>query len=130
MNKSASLVLLACLAGLTAQAQSLRPSTQLRPVPGAALAMTGGQRAADYIVAVVNSEPVTNSEVRSRMVRIEQQLTQQGAALPPRDELARQVLERIIGEHAQLQVARDRAVAQHEQLGCVFVGLFWSVVGG
>ena len=114
MNKSASLVLLACLAGLTAQAQSLRPSTQLRPVPGAALAMTGGQRAADYIVAVVNSEPVTNSEVRSRMVRIEQQLTQQGAALPPRDELARQVLERIIGEHAQLQVARDNVVKVDE----------------
>ena len=102
---------MACMA---AQAQSLRPSTQLRPLPGAALAMTSGQRPADYIVAIVNSEPVTNSEVRLRMVRIEQQLTQQGAALPPRDELARQVLERLIGEHAQLQVARDNGVKVDE----------------
>ena len=99
---------------MAAQAQSLRPSTQLRPLPGAALAMTSGQRPADYIVAIVNSEPVTNSEVRLRMVRIEQQLTQQGAALPPRDELARQVLERLIGEHAQLQVARDNGVKVDE----------------
>lgn len=99
---------------MAAQAQSLRPSTQLRPLPGAAMAMTSGQRSADYIVAIVNSEPVTNSEVRARMVRIEQQLTQQGAALPPRDELARQVLERLIGEHAQLQVARDNGVKVDE----------------
>jgi peptidyl-prolyl cis-trans isomerase SurA len=102
------------MVGVAAQAQSLRPSTQLRPAPGAATAMTGGQRSADYIVAIVNSEPVTNSEVRSRMVRIEQQLTQQGAALPPREELARQVLERLIGEHAQLQVARDNGVRVDE----------------
>ena len=45
---------------------------------------TGPPRAADYIVAVVNSEPITNNEVRSRMVRFEQQLAQQGTPLPPR----------------------------------------------
>ena len=29
-----------------------------------------GPRAADYIVAVVNSEPITNNDVRARMARV------------------------------------------------------------
>jgi peptidyl-prolyl cis-trans isomerase SurA len=36
---------------------------------------------------VVNSEPITNSEVRLKLIRTEQQMLQQGAALPPRGEL-------------------------------------------
>ena len=104
--------LLLVLPALLAQAQTLRPSGQLRgpnlaatPAPGSDRA-AGGQRQADYIVAVVNSEPVTNNEVRVKLVRAEQQLTQQGAALPPRGELVKIVLERVIGDKAQLQMAR------------------------
>ncbi len=99
-------MVLATLAG-SAQAQ-LRVSPQLggslaNPRPAEAQ----GPRPADYIVAVVNSEPITNSEVRSRLVRAEQQMAQQGAPMPPRNELARQVLERLISEKAQLQLARE-----------------------
>lgn len=65
---------------------------------------------ADYIVAVVNSEPITNSEVRLRMNRFAQQLQQEGQPVPPRAEFARQVLERLISEKAQLQVARENGV--------------------
>ena len=79
-------------------------------------------RAADYIVAVVNSEPVTNHEVQVRAARIAQQLAQQGGAQPSRAELLREVLERTILEKAQLQAARelgikvdDLAVAQAER---------------
>lgn len=67
-------------------------------------------RSADFIVAVVNSEPITNNEVRARLVRAEQQLTAQGSPLPPRAELSAQVLERLVGERAQLQLARDSGV--------------------
>ena len=42
-----------------------------------------GIRSADYIVAVVNSEPITNSDVRARMVRVAQNVTEQGGQLPP-----------------------------------------------
>jgi peptidyl-prolyl cis-trans isomerase SurA len=35
-------------------------------------------------VAVVNSEPITNNEVRVRLLRFEQQLAQQGTPMPPR----------------------------------------------
>lgn len=65
---------------------------------------------ADYIVAVVNSEPITNSEVRLRAVRFAQQLQEEGVAVPPRAEFMRQVLERLISEKAQLQMARDNGV--------------------
>ena len=66
-------------------------------------------RPADFIVAVVNSEPITNNEVQTRLLRIEQQLSRQGNA-PPRDQLAREVLERLIVERAQLQLARTLGV--------------------
>jgi peptidyl-prolyl cis-trans isomerase SurA len=104
---------LACAAALAAAAlpavaQGLRPAPQLSR-PAASLS-DGSQRAADYIVAVVNSEPITNYEVRARMVRYEQQLAQQGAPLPPRTQLTREVLDRLITEKAQLQLAHELGV--------------------
>src|SRR6185369_733248 len=108
------LACIACALALPAAAQGLR----LTPQPGAgrpaARAADSAPRAADYIVAVVNSEPITNNEVRLRMVRFDQQLTQQGQAVPPRAELARQVLERLISEKAQLQLARETGVKVDE----------------
>ncbi|MDB5896455.1 MAG: survival protein surA precursor (chaperone surA)-like protein [Ramlibacter sp.] len=102
-------------AGLPAAAQGLRPSIQLAPTRPAA-APSAGPRAADYIVAVVNSEPITNNEVRTRMLRFEQQLAQQGSPMPPRQQLAREVLERLITEKAQLQLARESGVRADEAL--------------
>ena len=104
---TAMLLALPCM---LVQAQTLRPSTgPLRLTTPPAVSgnpLFGRQRSADYIVAVVNSEPVTNNEVRNSLLRTEQQLTQAGAAMPPRDELARLVLERLIADKAQLQEAR------------------------
>ncbi|RGE44900.1 molecular chaperone SurA [Comamonas testosteroni] len=73
-----------------------------------------GVRSADFIVAVVNSEPVTNSEVRARMARVAQNVTEQGGQLPPQAELARQVLERLIIERVQLQEAKDTGIKVDE----------------
>lgn len=108
--------------GLTARPPAT-PSITL-PAPDAAGSTSAGSatRQADFIVAVVNSEPVTNNEVRSRLARAEAQMAQQGGAVPPRDVLAREVLERIILERVQLQQAKesgvkvdDFAVSQAEQ---------------
>ncbi|NQW93602.1 MAG: peptidylprolyl isomerase [Polaromonas sp.] len=102
--------LLLALPCLVAQAQTLRPSTgpiRLSTSPAVSSnPLFGRQRSADYIVAVVNSEPVTNNEMRNSLLRTEQQLTQAGTAMPPREELARLVLERLIADKAQLQEAR------------------------
>ena len=106
------LVLALPLTGL--QAQGLRPSGSARPAgvaasPAAPAAQgnAAGQRQADFIVAVVNSEPITNNELRTKLMRTEQQIKQQGMALPPRSELVPQLLERLILDKAQLQAARD-----------------------
>src|SRR4029453_17627736 len=116
MNRRAYALWLACAAQalalqLPVAAQGLRPSA-----PGVPRAADAGPRGADYIVAVVNSEPITNNEVRTRMVRFEQQLAQQGQGVPPRAEFARQVLERLISEKAQLQLARDNGVKVEDTL--------------
>lgn len=104
----APMLALATLAAawLPAAAQGLRAAPQL----GTPRAPDNQPRAADYIVAVVNSEPITNNEVRSRLLRFEQQLRQQGANVPARPELTRQVLERLVSEKAQLQLARDSGI--------------------
>ncbi|MGA8516082.1 MAG: peptidylprolyl isomerase [Burkholderiaceae bacterium] len=91
--------------------QGLRASPSLTPQRAA---NDSAQRIADYIVAVVNSEPITNNEVRTRVLRYEQQLSQRGGALPAREELAAQVLERLIGERAQVQLARDNGIKIEE----------------
>src|SRR5689334_9794015 len=83
------------LTTIPAAAQGLRltPPAGNRTAPRSAQA---NPQRADYIVAVVNSEPVTNNEVRVRAARLEQQLAQQGQAVPSGPEFARQVLERLI----------------------------------
>ena len=74
----------------------------------------GDARTADYVVALVNSEPVTNNEVRQRLLRVEQQLTQQSLNMPPRAELVRQVMEQLISERAQLQSAVEQGLRVDE----------------
>lgn len=76
--------------------------------------MSGAQaqsaQSADYIVAVVNSEPITHSEVRNAVQRAAKEMQQQRVALPPADELQRLILERLINERAQLQFARESGI--------------------
>ena len=93
---------LAMFASLPAAAQGLRLSAS-----PAAAAQPDVARSADYIVAVVNSEPITNNEVRAELLRLTQQLSQQGRSQPDSKELKRQVLERLINDKAQLQQARE-----------------------
>jgi peptidyl-prolyl cis-trans isomerase SurA len=66
--------------------------------------------AANYIIAIVNSEPVTSTEVRARLIRYEQRLTSIGTPMPSRLDLTREVLEDVINEKIQLQRARDSNV--------------------
>src|SRR5712671_4397996 len=61
----------------------------------------------DRIVAIVNSEVVTQFELSERVDRVLKDLAQRGTPLPGRDQLERQVLERMILDKVQLQLARD-----------------------
>ncbi|MDH0200114.1 peptidylprolyl isomerase [Comamonas aquatica] len=92
-----------------AQDLSRALSSSIQPAPRAPEA--AGLRSADYIVAIVNSEPVTNNEVRARMRRVLQAMQAQGARqTPDQDELAREVLERLIVEKAQIQTAKETGI--------------------
>lgn len=109
------------LLGASLQAQSLRPSNRPLSLPGVGAATVPTQRIAqsgpqpaDFIVVVVNSEPITNNELRARVLRAEQQLTQQGVAIPPRNELASRMIDLMINERAQLQLARETGVRVDE----------------
>ena len=73
--------------------------------PGAAVAQNS--QAADFIVALVNSEPITNAELQAQIKQVTEQRAQQRQPLPPAAELRSGVLERLVNERAQLQVARD-----------------------
>ena len=132
MNKRrVSALALACLASLGSlgstalQAQGLRsPGGASQGLgapraPAAALPLgsaPAAARQADYIVAVVNSEPITNNEVRARMARVEGQMRQQGAPVPESAELARQVLDNLITERALVQQARDTGIKVDDAL--------------
>ncbi|MBE0622930.1 MAG: peptidylprolyl isomerase [Burkholderiales bacterium] len=64
----------------------------------------------DHIAAVVNSEVITSGEVAERVKTVTQQLRQQGTPLPAADLLQKQVLERMIMDRLQLQLAKETAL--------------------
>ncbi|WP_192035219.1 peptidylprolyl isomerase [Halomonas sp. YLGW01] len=74
-------------APLTALAQQLRPL--------------------DHIVAVVNEGAIMHSELESRVARARDQLAKRGVTPPSDTALEQQVLDRMIVEEIQLQMARD-----------------------
>ena len=92
--------------GLGAQAQGL----QLQPSQTMPLPAPVGTFQADFVVALVNSEPITNSELQSELQRVLQQLSQQRRPVPDKNELARQVLEQLIGDRIQLQLANQSGI--------------------
>ena len=66
-------------------------------------------RPADYIVAVVNSEPITNNEVQNLKLRLEKQVVP-GSPVLDAKALTQQALNQLINEKAQLQQARDNGI--------------------
>ena len=121
MTLKAVTPVLLCLACVSLVGTAFAQGVRLTPTPSltvtaprattpASNSSTTGASAtiqADYIVAVVNSEPVTNNEVRTRLIRFERRLAEQRVAMPPRAELMREVLDDVISEKIQLQLVRE-----------------------
>ncbi len=99
-----------------ADAQGLRlaPSLALPANTHASNAQTGVVQA-DFIVAIVNSEPITNNEVKTRLIRYERRLAEQGAPVPSRADVSRDILEDIIREKLQLKLARETGIRVDER---------------
>lgn len=110
-----------CVLGVMAvsgvQAQGLRlggptaaPAASAPAAASPAASPATSPRTGDFIVAVVNSEPITNNEVNARVRRLQQELAQRGGSVPPREALLGEVLELLISERAQLQLARESGI--------------------
>ena len=95
----------------------MTPTLRLFAAAGVLLLASGtgaqaqsGPRELDRVVAVVNADVITASELRLRLRTIERQLERQRIERPPQDVLERQVLERLITERALLQAAREQGI--------------------
>src|SRR5690606_479773 len=64
----------------------------------------------DRVVAIVNDDVITQVELEQRVVQILGQLRRQNTELPPPGVLESQVLERLIVERIQLQMAEERGI--------------------
>ncbi|MDD5330703.1 MAG: peptidylprolyl isomerase [Sulfuricella sp.] len=104
LAKRALSLLGACLAAFStifAQAAGVDPSPA-KAAPRVQLV--------DRIVAVVNTEVITQFELDERLRLVAQQLRKQGTALPPQDVLQKQMLERLITDRVQLQLAKETGI--------------------
>lgn len=61
----------------------------------------------DQIVAVTNDDVITFTELEKRMRLVKEQLQRRQAKLPPDDVLRKQILEQLIMERLQMQVAEQ-----------------------
>ncbi len=87
------------LSGNAAMAQASANRAAVTPV-----------RQADFIVAVVNSEPITNREVQVLRQRLATDAAARGGNTPEASELTRAAVEQLINEKAQLQQAQEAGI--------------------
>lgn len=128
-KRPASLCLSVCLTALfgltfsaaaSAQQASMPASQTASPVapiedPLAAGAKTTPKKASkaqviNGIAVVVNDEVITKMEVEERLTSIERSLKTQGTPLPARADLEKQILERMIIDRLQVQLAKEQGM--------------------
>jgi peptidyl-prolyl cis-trans isomerase SurA len=71
-------------------------------------------REVDYIVALVNSEPITKNDVLIRQARLEAQWAAQGAGAPSKETVFKRVLDQLIDERATIQAGTDMGIRVNE----------------
>jgi len=118
--KIAALLLCAITAGGNALAQDAKPAATAPAAPAAAAAAKGftppvpvGQTSntpIDSIAVVVNEDVITRRELSERVKTVVQRMKAQNVQLPGDADLQRQILERMIVERAQLQLAKEMGV--------------------
>jgi peptidyl-prolyl cis-trans isomerase SurA len=96
-------VALAAAAAFAQQNPALRQDTRLTPAAKNVVTV-------DRIVAVVNDEVITQNELGERTRLVVAQLRRGGGQVPPPDALQRQVLERMINDLVQVQMAKETGI--------------------
>ena len=98
----------------SAQVTPLGGGAQVRPLappaPSQGLRAPSSPTLIDRVVAIVNREVITASELARREKQFVVNLKRQGAAVPPPAVLREQVLDRMINDRAMLQLARETGI--------------------
>ncbi len=94
---------LAAAAALAQQAPASRLDTRLTSAAKSVVPV-------DRIVAVVNDEVITQNELAERTRLVAGQLQRAGGQLPPQETLQAQVLERMVNDMVQVQLAKETGV--------------------
>lgn len=98
------LAFLACLGAVAfAAAAQVRLDTKLSTTPSRIVPV-------DRIVAVVNDDVITQNDLTERVALVVRQLQRQGGELPSSDTLSRQILERMINDLVQVQLAKENGI--------------------
>ena len=100
--KRLALAVLALAAGLAA-AQSPAPPTVAPTTPSRVVPV-------DRIVAVVNDEVITANDLNERVNLVMRQIQRQGGQVPGVETLSRQILERLINDLVQVQLAKETGI--------------------
>ncbi|CAD5378040.1 peptidyl-prolyl cis-trans isomerase (PPIase) [Pseudomonas sp. OF001] len=86
----------------------------LRPLALGALLLCGTAWAEvqplDRVVAIVDNDVIMASQLERRLEEVQQNLARRGGEQPPREQLAQQVLERLIVENLQLQMGERSGI--------------------
>ena len=69
----------------------------------------------DKVVAVINDDVITQIELESRMKGLNAEIAARGADSPPKEELRRQLLDRMINDRLQLQAAQRLGITVSDQ---------------
>jgi peptidyl-prolyl cis-trans isomerase SurA len=64
----------------------------------------------DRIVAIVNDEVITHNDLNERVTLVSNQLRRSGGNVPATDALQRQILERMINDLVQIQLAKETGI--------------------
>jgi peptidyl-prolyl cis-trans isomerase SurA len=124
--KLAAVLLCALAAGqAAAQATPAKPAAAVAVKPAAAVAAKPGSgflppasssaHVIDSIAVVVNDDVITKNEIAARLRSIEARMKAGNAPMPETADLQRQVVEAMIVERAQMQLAKEMGVKVDDQ---------------
>ena len=99
------------LAAANAPAQGPAPSAIATPRLDTKLGTTPSRIVpVDRIIAVVNDEVITQNDLTDRVALVVRQLQRQGGQLPAQDVLTRQILDRMVNDLVQIQMAKENGI--------------------
>ncbi len=96
-----------CFGSLARRVAALLAISLIAPLAIAQTRATTVPNNADYIVAIVNQELVTNAELQARLARVRDEAARTRQQLPPPAELRKQVLDGLINERVLVTNARE-----------------------